>query len=273
VTVKLLRFALVVAALAVEAWADDPKPPPPVVPVASIVVPAKQPLVLYLDGTVSKRTPGQVVDPKIVDGKLVSATVIDSQPTAAWQVIEPTGVVTRTEGSAFIIPEWTPGQKYTLVLTAVGDTVPPYVFRFATVTAPGANPTPKPDPVPVPDTPIVPPAPTDGIVANMRVLVLYESTDKMTADQNAALISPAVRDYLTAKTTKNAAGFAEWRFWDKDVETANSSPEWQAAMAAARANTAPLPKVVVFSGTTLVDAKPIVDVAGTLAYLKSKGGN
>lgn len=116
---------------------DAPPADKPVVPVATIVVPSVQPLIVFADGSVSKSA-------------------------LTWQVVEPGDAKVRIEGAAAIIENPVPGTTYKLALVAVGD-APPFAFKFASVTAPGTVP-PKVDPPPNvgPVGPVGPPPPGPG---------------------------------------------------------------------------------------------------------------
>lgn len=116
------------------AWADDP--PKPVVPVASIVVPTTQPLVVFADGTVSK-------------------------VAADWQAVDPADAKLRIEGAALLILDWTPGRTYEIALIAYGDT-PPVKLAIRKITAPGS--VVPPPPVTPPPVVVVPPAPPGPVV-------------------------------------------------------------------------------------------------------------
>jgi len=260
----MMRRAAVLAPL-ILAWpmaspGQDPPAPKPVVPVAVIDAPkfvtAGNRLVLLQTGTISK-IPAQ------------------------WTIVYPKGTPAEREGKALIVKEVVPGISYRFALTAVGDPnpeTPGFPFIATDYVDVPILPTPQPpkpvDPVnPVDPVPVPAPVPP-GPIGNMRAVVLYESSANMTANQyNAMFSTVGIRPYLKAKTLKDSDGGNGYRVWDKDVDVSNESSEWQDAMAKAKADPKPLPKIVLFSGMTPVDSRTVVDETDAMTWLRSKGGN
>lgn len=137
---------------------------------------------------------------------------------------------------------------------------------------------PKPVPVdptppapPAPPIPVTPPAPE--VVGNLRVVVLYESSQALGPAQNGALYArDGIYPYLNAHCLKDVNGNPSWRAWDKDVDVSNEPAEWQDAMAKAKADPMPLPKVVVFGGNAFIASATILNKAASLAFLQQYGG-
>ena len=130
--------------------------------------------------------------------------------------------------------------------------------------APGTQP-----PGPTPPTPPTPPQPAPPIAGGgNRVLIVYETGDRLPPAQSAILTSGVLRDYLDAKTAKddfNPTG--AYRIWDKDVNLSHPSvsPSWKAAFARPRQS---LPWIVVSNGRTGYEGPLPADVPQTLALLK-----
>lgn len=108
----------------------------------------------------------------------------------------------------------------------------------------GHAPQPPPDIEPEPDEPPVPEP-----ITGFRAILLHETTQNHTREQIGAIYSTSVRKYLTEFATKADDGRPAWRIWDKDTDVSNESPQWKEMMETALADTAPLPKLVIFNGT------------------------
>ncbi len=111
------------------------------------------------------------------------------------------------------------------------------------------QPVPVPDPVPVPPNPI--PIPNEG---DLRVLMLWESSQGLSRKQESVWYSSWLTKALNEMTVKDTKGRAGYRKWDIDTSIVSEGPEWQMMMDAAKAElakpTAPkLPVIVVFRGT------------------------
>jgi hypothetical protein len=126
---------------------------------------------------------------------------------------------------------------------------------------------PKPDPKPEP----VNPAPIP--VAGFRVMIVYESADKLSAAQTAIFTSRDIREYLDLRAIVGPDGKTkEWRIWDKDVSTANVSKLWQDAFAKVNASSGTYPKILISNGVTGFVGPLPSNVPDTLTLLKTYGG-
>lgn len=123
---------------------------------------------------------------------------------------------------------------------------------------------PKPDPKPPEPTPA--PIAADGL----HVLIVIESSDaaKLAARQVSVLTAKPIRDYLEARCPK-VGGVAQFRIWDKDVNTANESKLWQSAFGRPRGG---LPWIVVSNGKSGFEGPLPASVEETLTLLKRFGG-
>lgn len=128
---------------------------------------------------------------------------------------------------------------------------------------------PGPGPAPIPPGPGPAPAPTD----KLRVLFVHDMNKPKTRDQNVTLYSTEIRAYLNKRCMTDADGRPAWRFWDQETNVTNESADWQAAMTAATSDPTPLPKMVIFAGTTLKKAYPVTTQADALKTLQEWGGN
>lgn len=131
----------------------------------------------------------------------------------------------------------------------------------------GVGPQPPPDPEPKPPGPS--PAP-----AGFRVLMVYESSAKLTQEQRNILNSTAITGYLNAHCVKHPKlGTPEWRKWDKDIEV---SPKESETMRKLWEETKPklgeLPQIlIVVNGKGQLYPLPETE-AETLKLLKQNGG-
>lgn len=119
-------------------------------------------------------------------------------------------------------------------------------------------PDPKPDPAPIPE-------------AGFRVLFIYETADLGTypKEQQAALTSQEIRQYLNAKCVLGPDGKTpERRFYDKDVDLSGESKLWQKAMQRPRG---PMPWLIVSNGSTGYEGPVPANIAETLKLLKKYG--
>lgn len=130
---------------------------------------------------------------------------------------------------------------------------------------------PTPDDPPVPDPkpkPPVPPAPTQ-----FRVLVVYESSQKLSPTQSAILDAKQFRDYLNAKAAKDDKGKPAWRVFDQNTPLDKESPLWQGAMKKAVAEAkGTYPWILIGDGTTGVSQPLPQTLAETMALLRKYGG-
>lgn len=133
---------------------------------------------------------------------------------------------------------------------------------------PGPTPPGPTPPGPTPPTP-QPPQPAPPIAGDgNRVLIVYETGDLHPPAQAAIFTSGVLRDYLDAKTAKDAHNpTGAYRIWDKDVNLNHPlvSPSWKAAMARPRTS---LPWIVVSNGKTGFEGPLPADVPKTLDLLK-----
>lgn len=136
------------------------------------------------------------------------------------------------------------GQPQVVVVTVKGDPIPP-------------GPDPKPDPKPIPPLP-------DGF----RVLVVYETAEKLSQGHAAVIGSTEVRKYLNEKCLK-VGGQPEYRFFDKDTPLVKESEVWKAAMILKRDS---LPWLIVGDGKNGYQGPLPASVAETMAILKKFGG-
>ena len=129
----------------------------------------------------------------------------------------------------------------------------------------GPGPTPKPidPPIPVP----VDPAPIPG--EGFRVLIVYESAERLSSGQAVALRAKSLFDYLNSKCAQGPSN-KDWRIWDKDVDLSGESALWQNAMKRPRKS---LPWIIISDGKTGFEGPLPPDIDSTLALLKKYGGN
>lgn len=126
-----------------------------------------------------------------------------------------------------------------------------------------------PQPPPGPDVDPVNPTPVTGF----RVLMIYETSAKLTREQSNILNSTKIRGLLNQVCTKGSDGRAEWRCWDKDIEVgANESKPLVDLWNAVKPKLGELPKLVVaINGNATVMELPASEDA-TFEKLKSLAG-
>lgn len=86
---------------------------------------------------------------------------------------------------------------------------------------------PQPPPNPTPDQPTVDVKPTPKPAGEMRVFVVYESSQNHSRQQDlilASVESGKISEALNAKCSKGTDGRPNWRRWDKDIQYDSSSP-------------------------------------------------
>jgi hypothetical protein len=153
---------------------------------------------------------------------------------------------------------------YTLGWYTVGDT------DGGTITTITVGP-PAPQPTPVdPVKPVDPAAPIPA--AGLRVLVVFDAAklSTLTAQQQGAIFSKDVRDYLRANCPKGTDGVTpEWRMWPADVDTTGESKLWQDAFKRPRAGDF---WVIVSNGVTGYEGPLPANSADMLALIKKYGG-
>lgn len=150
-----------------------------------------------------------------------------------------------------------PGVYTVLAYTTVKGVATPPAICTVTVGVP----VPPVPPGPVPPGPVPVPAP-------LRVLILYETKDTLTAEQQATLFGADVRAYLDAHCLKDGKQPA-WRVWDKDVDAKNDAPEFQAALSKPHPS---LPWIVIGNGTAGFEGPLPATKAEVLTLLKKWGG-
>lgn len=113
-----------------------------------------------------------------------------------------------------------------------------------------------------------PPAPIPG--EGFRALFIVETSEiaKLPKEQLTVLTSRAIRDYLNLKCVK-VGSTPEYRIWDQNVNTANESPAWQAAMNVKRDS---LPWLIISTGKSGYSGPLPKTIDETLALLKKFGG-
>lgn len=151
----------------------------------------------------------------------------------------------------FFLTDYTAKTQTSLRVTANHAPQPPPV------------PDPKPDPKPDPVDP--PPEPVDPAVG-MRVLILYESAAKMTAEQLTTLNSTKLRSALNAACVRESDGLAGWRKWDKDLPV--TGEPWVGIVAAAKAKMVEsgLPSMAIIRGKS-IKVYPVTTEAAAIAAI------
>lgn len=173
---------------------------------------------------------------------------------------------------AYFVAE-SPG-KYRFLFVAAGTTdgKTRMVKALTEIVVDGNQPTPPPGPTPSPTPTPVPVPPVPSTVGNLRVLIVYESSANMPAGQMVAIYSLKVQSYLNAKCLDDG-GLPAWRFWDKDVDASRETATWQGVWTQAKGESTPVPKVLIFAGTTLVKSTPLPSSeSAMLELLQSFGG-
>lgn len=159
-----------------------------------------------------------------------------------------------------------PGRYRLLAWTAKGDLASEAAVCILVIgdvpPVPPIPPGPNPPVPPVPPVPV--PIPGDGL----RVLMVYETAQPITAAHRAVLAGLQVRSYLTAKCAKNGT-VPEWRVYDKDVNLSNESKVWQDAMKRPRSS---LPWIVISNGTAGYEGPLPPTVDDALKLLAKYGG-
>ena len=208
--------------------------------------------------------PGDFVTvPSEADGKEVRWVVLD-----AGLRLFPVNLLKDTRTA--VVTSTVPGKYRLLAYTAKGDV--PSEPALCLVVIEGTPPPVPPGPVPPtpPDPPTPPPSPAPIPEPGFRVLMVYETQDRLTSAQKSVLMAGDVRTYLNAKCAKGADGRTpEWRLWDKDVDPKNEAPLWQAAFKRPRAS---YPWVLVSNGTKGYEGPLPATIADMLKLLKSLGG-
>lgn len=126
-----------------------------------------------------------------------------------------------------------------------------------------------PGPTPPGPNPPAPPAPIAE--KGFRVMIVYESADRLSAAQTAIFTSKDIHDYLNLRCIDDPDGKA-WRQWDKDTPTEGVRQMWKDAFARVKASEGPYPKILISNGVTGFVGPLPRNVPDTLELLKQYGG-
>lgn len=161
------------------------------------------------------------------------------------------------------------GKYRLLAYTAIGD----MPSRPAVVTIVVGKVPPKPVPVPDiddddPPTPDPPKPDVDPILPGngFRVMILYESGDRLPAGQAAIITSAKLRDYIESKGGKDS-----YRIWDDDLtdaNLANQPAEWRTGFANAKKAAKSVPWLIATNGSKQVSVALPADVDTTIQVLQ-----
>lgn len=216
--------------------------------------------------------PPKISGPDVVQAhKLVRLTVsgIPVGHFILWDVYPPDDIDAATQKLKSLYEFAAPPGVYRVRVRAFKADSETPLEAWRTVTVQGALPPGPTPPGPTPPGP-TPPQPAPPIAGDgNRVLIVYETGDKLPSAQAAVLTSGVLRDYLDAKCARdefNPTG--AYRIWDKDVKLDHPSvsPSWKAAMGRPRAST---PWLIVSNGKTGFEGPLPADVPATLAKIKS----
>ncbi len=265
----LVALAVPLAGAAPPARMPAPGPAPIVVPVVVPPAPPVPPPATRLTLASDVLWVAQSDGPFIVDASpegLVSVTWETGPIRVRGRFVEdPAKVQTRTFASKYVCTvEALQTGKCELLIRP--DVAGGKVQRVCLDVVVGPGPGPGPDPPPPPPPPLPPPGPAP--VKDMRVLILYETSEvgKLSAGQKAVLYSKTIRDYLDAKCVDSPGGKTkEWKLWDKDVDARGASKVWQDLLARPRAT---LPWLIVSGEKGVAFEGPLpASIADTLALL------
>lgn len=169
-----------------------------------------------------------------------------------------------------------PGRYRVESWNAKGDVASEIATCWVVIGDPGPPTPPTPPKPPVPPIPPIPPIPPPDVAPipapGFRALFIYETAElaKLPPGQIAALYAKDIYDYLNAKCVKGLDGkTAEARWWDKDVNTSNEAPHWQAAMKRERKS---LPWLIISDGTKGYEGPLPLTAEDTISLLKKFGG-
>lgn len=243
---------LAVVALAVPSIGQTPPPMPPPVPDAPAIIlpdpPAPTPVPVPLPGT-----PTPLPSEWLYIVRSDAALIVLASPDGLLTVTSQAGPMTirgkfvggtgQTETKTFkekhlYLVEAAATGRCELLIVPSGATAASQVVRRLIDANVGPLPPPVPPVPPTPPTPPTPPVPPVPPTppapipeAGLRVLMVYETAESLTPTQQAIMQGQTVRDWLNAHCVKGPDGkTAEFRIWDKDINTAGASPLWQAAM-------------------------------------------
>lgn len=130
---------------------------------------------------------------------------------------------------------------------------------------------------PQPPTPVVDVKPNPQPATGLRVLVVYESSQNHSANQETILASVTtgkINDALNSRCSKGPDGLPNWRRWDKDVVYDPTSPMgklWKEVLEAAKSKG--LPAIVVNCGadSTIYPIGPDASEESVLSVLMCGG--
>lgn len=128
-----------------------------------------------------------------------------------------------------------------------------------------APPGPGPKP-PIPPKPVDPaPIPLEGF----RVLIVTETSEKLTPTQSSIIFGEKVRSYLREKAVKGPMNTPEFRVFDKDADLTAEAKHWQDAIRRPRTS---LPWLIISNGTYGYEGPLPASIEETLTLLKKFGG-
>lgn len=195
--------------------------PGPIVPVPTPVVPVPGPndsKIVVTDET-GKSIAASTVEP----GTLFQVSSTVAAANAGWSVSRNGDVrIVTLPGSAGFVCYLNPGAWVEFHLTDYG-TRQQVVLRISC----NQGPQPPPGPKPIDPVPTVEVKPTPKPATDLRVLVVYESSQNHSSKQDlilSSVVSGKINDALNAKCSKGADGRPNWRRWDKDIVYDTSSP-------------------------------------------------
>lgn len=155
-------------------------------------------------------SPQGAVDIKIVNGPIAIYGLFADTPNKTTPELR-----TFTEPHVRIVTPLTAPTANLVELIAVIEGIKSIdqLQRVTLQLGPIPPPVPPIPPGPTPPGPTPPPVP----VTEFRVIFIYDMAKSYPAPVMQTMNSKAIRDYLTAKTTKENTT-PEWRFWDVDAE-------------------------------------------------------
>lgn len=142
----------------------------------------------------------------------------------------------------------------------------------------GPQPPPGPGPIPAP-IPTVDIKPTPKPATDLRVFVVYESSQNHTAKQDVILssvVSGKINDALNARCSKGSDGRANWRRWDKDIVYDSSSPMgslFSSVVEAAKSKGLPALVVACGNDSTVYPISPDATEDAVISVLNCGGAN
>lgn len=169
-------------------------------------------------------------------------------------------------GSSIAFSAGSSGEYRWVVSVREGEIATPSLVTITVGKRP--EPTPDVDPVPDDDDPPVPVPDVEPILPGdgFRVMILYESGDRLPAGQAAIITSARLRDYIESKGGKDS-----YRIWDDDLTEANlrgQSTEWRTGFANAKKAAESAPWLVATNGSKQVSVALPHDVDTTLQVLQ-----